>query len=167
MLFRVIFLIRIILYIIVFGFVVRQTSTKEVLRSVSRTNRGYDHINRNAPVLVRSRNLTRFEPAQYWGGPPGNGVELCPFFCLEQEETETEKQYAGFEAATFRLVSECSTTKLIWRPVKPTKELLYSQYIFTHVTSNPLSLCLSIFLSLSLRSIWSYPKLVRQTDLRT
>ena len=26
-------------------------------------NSGYDHINRNAPVLVRSRKLTRFEPA--------------------------------------------------------------------------------------------------------
>ena len=42
---------------------------------------GYDHINRNAPVLVRSRKLTRFELAQYWGGgPPGNSVVLYPFY---------------------------------------------------------------------------------------
>ena len=41
---------------------------------------GFDHINRNAPVLVRSPKLTRFEPAQYWGGrPPGNSVVLNPF----------------------------------------------------------------------------------------
>ena len=42
---------------------------------------GFDHINRNAPVLVRSPKLTRFEPAQYWGGrPPGNSVVLNPFY---------------------------------------------------------------------------------------
>ena len=36
---------------------------------------GFDHINRNAPVLIRTRKLTRFELAQYWGGgPPGNSV---------------------------------------------------------------------------------------------
>ena len=41
---------------------------------------GYDHINRkksNAPVLVRSRKLTRFEPAQYWGGGPPGTVWCC------------------------------------------------------------------------------------------
>jgi hypothetical protein len=44
---------------------------------------GFDHINRNAPVLIRTPKLTRFEPAQYWGGgPPGNSVVLNPFFCL-------------------------------------------------------------------------------------
>jgi hypothetical protein len=43
---------------------------------------GFDHINRNAPVLIRTPKLTRFEPAQYWGGgPPGNSVVLNPFFC--------------------------------------------------------------------------------------
>ena len=44
-------------------------------------------INRNAHVLARSRKLTRFEPAQYWGGgPPGNRVALlshtCALFCF-------------------------------------------------------------------------------------
>ena len=44
------------------------------------TNYGFDHINRNAPVLIRTPKLTRFEPAQYWGGgPPGNSVVLNPF----------------------------------------------------------------------------------------
>ena len=44
---------------------------------------GFDHINRNAPVLIRTPKLTRFEPAQYWGGgPPGNSVVLNPFFLL-------------------------------------------------------------------------------------
>ena len=42
---------------------------------------GFDHINRNPPVLIRTPKLTRFEPAQYWGGgPPGNSVVLNPFF---------------------------------------------------------------------------------------
>ena len=42
---------------------------------------GFDHINRNAPVLIRTPKLTRFEPAQYWGGgPPGNSVVLNPIF---------------------------------------------------------------------------------------
>jgi hypothetical protein len=42
---------------------------------------GFDHINRNAPVLIRTPKLTRFEPAQYWGGgPPGNSVVLNPLF---------------------------------------------------------------------------------------
>ena len=45
---------------------------------------GFDHINRNAPVLVRSPKLTRFELAQYWGGrPPGNSVVLNPFVFVE------------------------------------------------------------------------------------
>ena len=44
---------------------------------------GFDHINRNPPVLIRTPKLTRFEPAQYWGGgPPGNSVVLNPFFFL-------------------------------------------------------------------------------------
>jgi hypothetical protein len=44
---------------------------------------GFDHINRNAPVLIRTPKLTRFEPAQYWGGgPPGNSVVLNPLFCF-------------------------------------------------------------------------------------
>ena len=44
---------------------------------------GFDHINRNPPVLIRTPKLTRFEPAQYWGGgPPGNSVVLNPPFCL-------------------------------------------------------------------------------------
>jgi hypothetical protein len=46
---------------------------------------GFDHINRNPPVLIRTPKLTRFEPAQYWGGgPPGNSVVLNPafFFCF-------------------------------------------------------------------------------------
>ena len=42
---------------------------------------GFDHINRNPPVLIRTPKLTRFEPAQYWGGrPPGNSVVLNPFY---------------------------------------------------------------------------------------
>jgi hypothetical protein len=46
------------------------------------TKFGFDHINRNAPVLIRTPKLTRFEPAQYWGGgPPGNSVVLNPLFC--------------------------------------------------------------------------------------
>ena len=44
---------------------------------------GFDHINRNPPVLIRTPKLTRFEPAQYWGGgPPGNSVVLNPSFCF-------------------------------------------------------------------------------------
>ena len=40
---------------------------------------GFDHINRNAPVLIRTQKLTRFEPPQYWGGgPPGKSVVLNP-----------------------------------------------------------------------------------------
>ena len=47
---------------------------------------GYDHINCNPPVLIRTPKLTQFEPAQYWGGgPPGNSAVLYPFlplYCL-------------------------------------------------------------------------------------
>ena len=46
---------------------------------------GFDHIDRNPPVLIRTPKLTRSEPAQYWGGgPPGNSVVLNPllFFLL-------------------------------------------------------------------------------------
>ena len=40
---------------------------------------GYDHINCNPPVLIRTPKLTQFEPAQYWGGgPPGNSAVLYP-----------------------------------------------------------------------------------------
>ena len=50
---------------------------------VRSTDNGFDHINRNPPVLIRTPKLTRFEPAQYWGGgPPGNSVVLNPFFWL-------------------------------------------------------------------------------------
>ena len=46
---------------------------------------GFDHINSNVPVLVRSPKLTRFELAQYWGGrPPGNSVVLNPFLLILQ-----------------------------------------------------------------------------------
>ena len=42
---------------------------------------GYDHINCNPPVLIRTPKLTQFEPAQYWGGgPPGNSAVLYQFF---------------------------------------------------------------------------------------
>ena len=42
---------------------------------------GYDHINCNPPVLIRTPKLTQFEPAQYWGGgPPGNSAVLYPYF---------------------------------------------------------------------------------------
>ena len=42
---------------------------------------GYDHINCNPPVLIRTPKLTQFEPAQYWGGgPPGNSAVLYPPF---------------------------------------------------------------------------------------
>ena len=45
------------------------------------------NINRNAPVLIRTPKLTRFEPAQYWGGgPPGNSVVLNPFFEILQKK---------------------------------------------------------------------------------
>jgi hypothetical protein len=48
---------------------------------------GFDHINRNPPVLIRTPKLTRFEPAQYWGGgPPGNSVVLNPFFSISSTE---------------------------------------------------------------------------------
>ena len=54
----------------------RNLSLECALRNV-----GFDHINRNAPVLIRTPKLTRFEPAQYWGGgPPGNSVVLNPLF---------------------------------------------------------------------------------------
>ena len=54
---------------------------------------GFDHINRNAPVLIRTPKLTRFEPAQYWGGgPPGNSVVLNPFFLV------TETKHSRFFA---------------------------------------------------------------------
>ena len=44
-------------------------------------NLGYDHINCNPPVLIRTPKLTQFEPAQYWGGgPPGNSAVLYPSF---------------------------------------------------------------------------------------
>ena len=44
---------------------------------------GYDHINCNPPVLIRTPKLTQFEPAQYWGGgPPGNSAVLYPSFCF-------------------------------------------------------------------------------------
>ena len=69
---------------------------------------GFDHINRNPPVLIRTPKLTRFEPAQYWGGgPPGNSVVLNPkyFFsfgrlihppdCLLTSPSNIEKRKFG------------------------------------------------------------------------
>ena len=57
---------------------------------------GFDHINRNAPVLIRTPKLTRFEPAQYWGGgPPGNSAVLNPlfqkFFSKEKRKKKGQK----------------------------------------------------------------------------
>ena len=49
---------------------------------------GFDHINGNTPVLVRSPKLTPFELAQYWGGrPPGNSVVLNPFLQWVSDKT--------------------------------------------------------------------------------
>ena len=67
---------------------------------------GFDHINRNAPVLIRTPKLTRFEPAQYWGGgPPGNSVVLNPFFFL-----------AWVGDCTDSCVSPGDTKNIIWGP---------------------------------------------------
>ena len=53
---------------------IHRVESCEVVSSV-----GFDHINRNPPVPIRTPKLTRFEPAQYWGGgPPGNSVVLNP-----------------------------------------------------------------------------------------
>ena len=61
---------------------------------------GFDHINRNAPVLIRTPKLTRFEPAQYWGGgPPGNSVVLNPFFCRHQKDL-SKKTFFSWEFDT-------------------------------------------------------------------
>ena len=66
---------------------------------------GFDHINRNAPVLIRTPKLTRFEPAQYLGGgPPGESVVLnplffsLPFFCF----VVTFLLFGGVEFVLFR-----------------------------------------------------------------
>ena len=40
----------------------------DVWDMIQREKYGFDHINRNAPVLIWTPKLTRFEPAQYWGG---------------------------------------------------------------------------------------------------
>ena len=54
---------------------------------------GFDHINRNAPVLIRTPKLTRFEPAKYWGGgPPGNSVVLNPMFLPERLKTDIKAE---------------------------------------------------------------------------
>ena len=56
---------------------------------IQRAKYGFDHINRNAPVLIRTPKLTRFEPAQYWGGgPPGNSVVLNPLFLQRDHKKE-------------------------------------------------------------------------------
>ena len=61
-----------------FGPLARSTCT---WKRVHEVDVGFDHINRNTPVLIRTPKLTRFEPAQYWGGgPPGNSVVLNPSF---------------------------------------------------------------------------------------
>ena len=84
---------------------------------------GFDHINRNAPVLIRTPKLTRFEPAQYWGGgPPGNSVVLNPLFCFVLfcfvcfffffSLLTQKKGRARVEPATYRAATDCSTTEL-------------------------------------------------------
>ena len=54
---------------------------------IQRENYGFDHINRNAPVLIRTPKLTRFEPAQYWGGGTLEqcGVESIIFTARSQK----------------------------------------------------------------------------------
>ena len=44
---------------------------------------GFDHINRNAPVLIRTPKLTRFEPAQYM-----NGGLLTQYLAVKKDGVE-------------------------------------------------------------------------------
>jgi hypothetical protein len=94
---------------------------------------GFDHINRNAPVLIRTPKLTRFEPAQYWGGgPPGNSVVLNPFFfvfcsvfyasvffcCCWQNKEKSQQMYVpvGKKSDTFSICAchPCAGAMLIF-----------------------------------------------------
>ena len=69
-------------------------------------NFGFDHINRNAPVLIRTPKLTRFEPAQYWGGgPPGNSVVLNPFFCLMSQKSAYSSVGRAGDCSCMQLIS--------------------------------------------------------------
>jgi hypothetical protein len=78
---------------------------------------GFDHINRNPPVLIRTPKLTRFEPAQYWGGgPPGNSVVLNPIFALSR-------------GPPFRCVSSCKFLVLVvYSPFLQNKPRLPKKY---------------------------------------
>ena len=49
---------------------------------IQREKNGFDHINRNAPVLIRTPKLTRFEP--------GNSVVLNPLFSQRDHKKELE-----------------------------------------------------------------------------
>ena len=78
---------------------------------------GFDHINRNPPVLIRTPKLTRFEPAQYWGGgPPGNSVVLNPFFVFDHALTHsyTTQHTDGLDVCWF-LYSLYSTYSSVGR----------------------------------------------------
>ena len=84
----------------------RAGRTVEGTHTGSGGKNGFDHINRNAPVLIRTPKLTRFEPAQYWGGgPPGNSVVLNPFFFVAVFAFCGPKTLANpsFDLGTFRL----------------------------------------------------------------
>ena len=63
---------------------------------------GYDHINCNPPVLIRTPKLTQFEPAQYWGGgPPGNTV-YCKFSLLAVHSCQLPVLLAAKQSAARR-----------------------------------------------------------------
>ena len=72
---------------------------------------GFDHINRNAPVLIRTPKLTRFEPAQYWGGgPPGNSVVLNPlFFLVRPQVLQLTVRNAGTVFYTVKSIRPCGS----------------------------------------------------------
>jgi len=72
---------------------------------------GFDHINRNAPVLIRTPKLTRFEPAQYWGGgPPGNSVVLNPLFFLARPQVlQLTVRHPGTVFYTVKSIRPCGS----------------------------------------------------------
>ncbi len=78
---------------------------------------GYDHINCNPPVLIRTPKLTQFEPAQYWGGgPPGNSAVLYPphfflFFFLEFVGWRTERRTYVVHALFMATQKQCPNSK--------------------------------------------------------
>jgi hypothetical protein len=55
----------------------KETKRKEKKRKEKRYrlpySDGFNHLNRTAPVLIRTPKLTRFERAQFWGGGPEIG----------------------------------------------------------------------------------------------